>query len=208
MSLAGPDGNELKVFRHFSDGIMMMDPAKIVVYDVAGKAVAETDYCRDVIVHRTSPCSIRVFGIDLLSGLFNQTWDFDGKGFVERRGRPWRVLAALASLWHRCVGYAMAVSCSVYGMTAFLAHVRAEGLFDMPGFRAWLGPLSLLCVFMYTPLSLVTVLILSLLVSVPLSGDSTEALVWTGLYGGGCVLFLIFGQVIRSIPGPADGHAV
>src|SRR5262249_28426042 len=45
-------GGELRVVRHWSDGIMMLDPVKVMVYDAAGKVLAETPYLRAAAVRR------------------------------------------------------------------------------------------------------------------------------------------------------------
>src|SRR5438477_333196 len=78
---AGFSANNGETFRlvfHYMDGIVMVDPVKLFVYDSSGRIRLETAYFRDVNVCITQDGQLVIFGVNAWNACFHSAWAFDG----------------------------------------------------------------------------------------------------------------------------------
>jgi hypothetical protein len=98
-------GNSFIVVRYYTDGIVMLDPVKLVVYDFAGVVVADTPYFRDVLIDPAQDGTLRVYGVDLLGLSFWRGWVVKEGGLVPLNWPSSLGLALWANLSAHWLGY-------------------------------------------------------------------------------------------------------
>jgi hypothetical protein len=189
-TVSAADGTELRVVRHYTDGIVMLDPAKIVVYDPDGSVVAETPYFRHVVVHPTSDGRLNLFGLGIPGAFFfHKGWTLTDRSLVPLPPLRGHVHAILASLRAHWLAYPCCVLPLVLGMASFLSNARAAGSWCVgPG--GWgIGALVwFFLLLMYGSLSPLLILHLSLLASLPLARNGGEVVLIVCVFGGGGLL--------------------
>jgi hypothetical protein len=184
MTVPDARGGELRLVRHYTDGIMFRDPVKLVVYDAGNQVVTETPYCRDVIIRRNRRGTVRVFGLLYVTQpLFHRAWFLQDRALMPVgliRGHCGTLLASLRARW---LGYCLSVALCAAGVLALLAKENAAGIgLHGIGCSAILAVVWPLLAFMYGPWSPFLILNLSLAASLALADDGTSALLITGVF--------------------------
>jgi hypothetical protein len=207
MTLTASDGRELKVVRHFTDGIVMSDPVKIIVYDPHQQVVAETDYLRDLLVRRTSARTFAAYGFDL-APLVATTWDFDGSRFVQRDRLAGYRAALGQSLRQRWLGYGIHVLLLVMGVSRYLQDMRAEGrILFVPCFWTWVGLFSIYCLLYFSPQVWYIVLTAAFVASLCLVHAPHEGFLVASFFGFLTLLFLACCYLPSFLPQPDAGRS-
>jgi hypothetical protein len=168
-TLTDARGRAFTVVRHYTDGIVMSDPVKLIVRDPDGKTVAETPYTRGVVMYRAADGTLYAFAVDLHDHTFWRGWVVEPGGLAEVSVTPGIVLTALwAHLSGYWPGYAFTAMVCWMAAWAYARRVRRQRTWRAdPGWPAvvavgWLG-----LALMYTGLSMVLVVGLAAVTTVP-----------------------------------------
>jgi hypothetical protein len=160
-------GGSLTVVQHYMDGIVGVDPVKLVVYDPNGAVLAETPYCRDVLVYQEADGTIHVFGVGWFSVLFGEAWTLRDGELVPTRAAASFGYALAAALRTHWLGYGFSVPLCCAGAGALLQRTRAmrdhrrAGRGKLSILWSRLGFLWLLLLFLYGHLSVPLIVVLA-----------------------------------------------
>jgi hypothetical protein len=182
--ITGPAGETLRLARHTTDGVMMSDPVKLVVYNHEGKAIAETPYARDTIVAQGRDGVWRAFQVDGYSLFFRRAWALQGRQLVPDRSWTARIEGIRSLHWGF---YVLSAVIGAIGVVTSLRKSRRLARTKSEEFQpTGCGCLAFFWMFIigiYLPVNLPPILLLGLIFSLP----------WTRAPGERRVALAVFG---------------
>jgi hypothetical protein len=205
MTVTDSQGSTLRAVRHFRDGIIVRDPAKVIIYDADGRILAETPYFRDVCAIDAGRGRLCVFGVHFLDPL-HRGWFLRERTLVRMPPLRGALFACLASLHRHPIAYSISAFLCVTATISFLSRSRDLGTwdFDLGGWE-WAGIAWVGLDFVYGPLSVLLLLSLSLLISIPFTRSIGEIVAIASVYLAGMVflwLIVLIPFVIAWVTGP------
>jgi hypothetical protein len=191
-TVADAQGRALRVVRHYTDGIILGDPVKAVVYE-GDQVVCETPYFREVVVRGTSAGSLAISGIEFFGFPLNKTWLLQDRTLVPAAPVGGHCRALLATLRSHWLGYLLSILLCSLAAISIASPAALEGTWaDRPGLLKWAGGLWMFLDFMYGPLCPFLILELSLLFFLPLVNNAEEALRVAAVLAGTDVLVRLY----------------
>lgn len=157
-TVTGSRGETYTLFLHYTDGIVAVDPVKLVVRDATGRPVSETPYVRGLVLRELPDGRVLAFAVDIRGLSFWEGWAVEDGNLVPLP-QPEHTRAALrAHLGYNWLEYGF--SAAVCGAAILLGaarlrrgptwsarfHLAASLAFVWVGFLLLHGPLSLLLV--------------------------------------------------------------
>jgi hypothetical protein len=193
-------GEVFRLVRHYTDGIVMGDPVKLVVYDQAGGLVAETPFGRDVLTYRNGDGELYVFQTGFTEYFFRQAWVFRNRELLPAEGPRCYGYSLLATLRTRWLGYCFSAGLLGAGGLAFLAKAGGVGVWDVSfGPLEYCALLWLVGVLLYGRLSLTLLLALSLVASLPFARNQKDAVLLSCLFGVSGLLVRLYFLLILAV---------
>jgi hypothetical protein len=183
-------GRQLRVVKHFSDGIIVVDPVKCVIYDPDNKIIGETPYGRDVIVNRAASGELRVYGIAFVDRFLHRGWILRNRTLAPMSPLWGHWQALCASICGHWFGYGISILSCVLAMASLLSSLRESESWNL-GLIPWeisAAAIWLMLNSMYGRLLAPLTLMLSLVVSLPLAINRDEVMLAVFVLGGAAFL--------------------
>lgn len=121
MKLTAPDGKEFEVVRHWTDGIVVYDPAKLVLRRPNGEHLAETEYHRDILVTEISDGRWLAFAAEPRNLFYHRAWWIESGELVPADDFAHIPVAFAVAIKEHWVAYTINVSLIVAAFAAWRA---------------------------------------------------------------------------------------
>lgn len=162
------DGRSLNMVLHYTDGIIVIDPVKLVLYDSSNIIVAETPYYRDVLVYTNAAGEVYVFAHDAWSIFFRRAWQVDGDNLVPVKSPTLYGYAVLAAVQTHWLGYLISMGLLSGGVWILcFAWRRARFLSRLGAVLLSFGAIWGMQVLIYDYLSVPLILLLTMILTGP-----------------------------------------
>jgi hypothetical protein len=124
-------GRSLHLTKDYIDGIMAIDPVKLVVRDDDDRTVAETEYGRDVAVvcWESRPCLVFRYESEISVAPSN-VWRLDGGQLIADSSLSMYALGLVVPLWEHFAGY-------VFALISLAVPILAGWSISQMGKSAW-----------------------------------------------------------------------
>jgi hypothetical protein len=198
-TIPDPAGGTLRLARRRTDGVMVTDPCRLVIYDEAGRVVDRTPLGRGMLIGRGRDGIWRAFEVEMFSWTFRRAWALRGRRLVPDRSRAGFV-EGVRLLVNEFGGYwlASALVCAA-GVVTSLRKARRVARENSDEFQATgcgcLAWFWMFVMFMYSPLSLPPVLVLGLALSLPWMRGGTERRQVAALFGVPLAFLLLLNAI-------------
>lgn len=170
-SVQGSRDRPLSMTLHYTDGIMVTDPVKFVLYDSARMVVSETGYYRDVLVCTNGAGEVYAFGLDGWSVLFRHAWRIDDDRLVPVASAACYGYVMVAAAQAHWLGYLVSLVFLVGGGWISCFPSRRDGARSRVGESLFsCGLIWVTMVFMYGRLSVPLIVSLAMLLTLPCWG--------------------------------------
>jgi hypothetical protein len=125
-TISTPAGDPIEIVRHWTDGIVVYDPAKLVLRRPNGEVLAESEFRRNIVVTETADNRWLAFSAEPWNFFYHRAWWIETGELVPASDFAHIPRAFLIGMQEHRFAYATSVSLIVAALAAWLA-IRRPG---------------------------------------------------------------------------------